>query len=638
MTFELLKGFQGLYEKLIIADVKQQLPGSSITPIEVPDDNELSRLIALASCFALSDEIEKKEIAYEVATRTLEIKESGLPAIVSAAEVILARLGNFPGRKLLLNNYGRYKKNCYLSVEIASHEIENTVNFLEKSITLTDFQFDLFHSLAEHNDLSFSAPTSAGKSYVLGLTISKIIKEKAPSFIVYIVPTRALIRQVMEDVIKSFKEFGIKDIPVRCIPMPITQNDAPNGAVYVLTQERLLSLLSLPENSFTLTHLIVDEAQSIKDGSRGILLQSATEQVIQLFPDIQTFFASPLIKNPDYLLQLFKRKKKEAFSIETASPVSQNLILVSEVKGKPSQVLFEFQLPKNRLELGRHQLDFDFRGGIKERRAKFARAITQEDDCTIVFCNGPKETEDVAEKIHNDKLTEIDAEILIFIEFLKEHLHKEYPLIKCLRNKAAYHYGYMPPLVRIGVEELFQAGKLNFICCTSTLLQGINLPARNIIIEAPKSGRGNPMVRADFLNLAGRAGRLLKEFHGNVWCIQPEKWEIPENSDLPCFIGEKLQVINAAFEEEIGKGAILIDKVVADQESNNGKDFDKGVTALGKVFAEFILSDRVNEIKKLAINQVSAELLSKTMKKCSEIKVSLPEEIFRKNLTVSIFQ
>ena len=40
-------------------------------------------------------------------------------------------------------------------------------------------------------------------------------------------------------------------------------------------------------------------------------------------------------------------------------------------------------------------------------------------------------------------------------------------------------------------------------------------------IRGPHKGRGKPMNETDFWNLAGRAGRLGKEFQGNVICIDP---------------------------------------------------------------------------------------------------------------------
>ena len=38
------------------------------------------------------------------------------------------------------------------------------------------------------------------------------------------------------------------------------------------------------------------------------------------------------------------------------------------------------------------------------------------------------------------------------------------------------------------------------------------------------------MQKFDFWNLAGRAGRLLKDFYGNIICIDIHKWEgyVPE--------------------------------------------------------------------------------------------------------------
>lgn len=82
--------------------------------------------------------------------------------------------------------------------------------------------------------------------------------------------------------------------------------------------------------------------------------------------------------------------------------------------------------------------------------------------------------------------------------------------------------------------------KLRFVCCTSTLLQGMNLSAKNIFVEDPKKGRGAPMKKGDFWNLVGRAGGLSKEFHGNVFCIYGKKWDRDVTSD-------RLAVIESAF-------------------------------------------------------------------------------------------
>ena len=46
--------------------------------------------------------------------------------------------------------------------------------------------------------------------------------------------------------------------------------------------------------------------------------------------------------------------------------------------------------------------------------------------------------------------------------------------------------------------------KRQYLVCTSTLLEGVNLPAKSIIIRKPTRGQGNPLNQNDFWNLAGR--------------------------------------------------------------------------------------------------------------------------------------
>src|SRR5690606_14626748 len=66
---------------------------------------------------------------------------------------------------------------------------------------------------------------------------------------------------------------------------------------------------------------------------------------------------------------------------------------------------------------------------------------------------------------------------------------------------------------------------LKYLICTSTLVEGVNLPCRNLFVRAPRRGSGHPMTMPDFWNLAGRAGRLGFELQGNVICIEPTEWK-----------------------------------------------------------------------------------------------------------------
>lgn len=648
MPQELSTTLQGQINRLILEDLKDQLPGQ---PIELwrfdpeieeffPDAgakltaDEIMELISTASLLALSEESPDRTLAYEIVTRAIRVTNGKSRAVLSAAEIILARLGNFPGRELLRQRYGSQQStggSSVLALEVLAREIDNTVEMPSgKERALTDFQHDLFAELSEWPSASVSAPTSSGKSFVLALDIARRMRERKSS-IVYVVPTRALIRQVMVKVIEVLDSEGLQTVPVRCVPLALDQAHAPHGIVYVLTQERLISLLMSEDPQPWITTLIVDEAQGVGDGARGVTLHTATDTVVDRFPDAEVYFASPVANNPEYLLEIFRRTHAAPPLVEEHSPVSQNIILVRPKKGEPTRIDCSVIVNGSSTYLGEWQLPFTF-GGEKllVRRARMAVAVTRKGESTLVYANAPAQAREVAREIVNalDGSTyDIDPAVEDLIHFIEKFIHPEYELIKTLRAGVGFHYGEMPSVVRAAVEDLFSEGKLQYVCCTSTLLQGVNLPAKHIVIENPSRGQGNRMGRRDFLNLSGRAGRLLKEFHGSVWCLCPDLW------DVKSYQGESLQLITSSFEETMADGGTLIAKVL-DGTVTKDDDEELGIAALGKVFSEFTQNGRSleNSIHRTSEN---LEQLRRTAAKCSAIKVDLPPIVFRRNATIN---
>lgn len=618
-----------LFRKLLAADVQRQLPGTPLEPPIELEEKEYSALLTNASALALSNTPSDRTLAYEIATRIVEILQGENHRVLAAADIVLSRLGNFPGRTLLRNRYRRdASMPAYFELETIARETENST--AEVAYPLTDFQFDLYQTLAHNHSTSISAPTSAGKSFVLSLDIIRRIKSGRPTSVVYVVPTRALIRQVMLRICEELGRVGLRDTAVRCVPLPITPEEAPNGVVYVLTQERLMSLLHSDEGEPWITTLLVDEAQGVKDGARGIILQTAIDNVLFRFPNAEVVFASPLARNPEHLLALFHRLNGSAH-IERHSPVSQNRIIVEASRRRATR--FTLLDGSQRVALGDWKTGLKLSGSIAEHKVQLARLVTQPDDCTIIYENGANDAETAAIRLaelaeeSNEPGTD-DPEIREFASFLNDHIHPEYPLIKVLKQRIAFHFGEMPPIVRSRVEDLFAANKLRFIACTSTLLQGVNLPAKNIVIERPTKGKGKPMDKADFENLAGRAGRLLKEFHGNVWCIRPEDW--PSN----CLYGEQLQEITSAFNNAFLDGGKNVSDVAAGRQLLNKKDHELATAALGKLFAEYIC--RGIDLQTTPLwNPARATELAALSEACRAIPRRLHPDVFARNATVS---
>ncbi len=340
MFSELLPDLDELFTKLLKRDVSILLPKEQrlISPSMSKDD--IRKLIGYASILALDEGHSAKTKAYEICTRLVEVTNGKNDSVITASDFILSRLGNFPGRKLLRDRYS--VKESTLSIpaslwlERSTREIENTIfnNNNEKRQLLTDFQYGLFLELGKKQTVSVSAPTSAGKSFTLGLDLLRRITGKGEvQSVVYIVPTRALLREVSGRFRESLKKEELGDIPIRTVPFPIDKEKAPNGIIYVLTQERLMSLLFATQGEPWITTLFIDEAHGIQDQSRGIVLESAIDLTLLKFPAVELHFASPLISNPEIFPAIFHRPNSKSI-LEEFSPVSQNIILVSKVSGK----------------------------------------------------------------------------------------------------------------------------------------------------------------------------------------------------------------------------------------------------------------------------------------------------------------
>lgn len=290
-----------LYSKLVKVSIDNIFGVVGELKVSVSD---IYKLLSYGSILSLSEnEVDIKK-AYDIVSRILESDTQYDSNIIAACDLILSRIGNFPGRGLLRDKYNNGESptlNLSLSLERIGRETENTYN----DITLTNFQFKLLNSLRKNNYLSVSAPTSAGKSFVLSLAVIDKILAYEKECIVYVVPTRALISEVSNKFRYECKQAGLNKVIIRTAPEIIESNSIEQGLIYVLTQERLVSLLSnsYGNSNFHIDTLLIDEAHEIQKGKRGIILQNAVELALEKHPHMHVMFSSPLISNPEYFFQ-----------------------------------------------------------------------------------------------------------------------------------------------------------------------------------------------------------------------------------------------------------------------------------------------------------------------------------------------
>lgn len=626
-------------KKLRVSHLNSRLGRFKVARAPELETKEISSLLSLASQISLPDDEEPDEttathhsIAYDICVSCLELypKNRG---VIQAAYYILSRLGNFPGVELLTsmsNAAVEVRPFNAMALESVARHTENEITLINNSkVVFTDFQHRLYELLGGKGHISFSAPTSAGKSFVLSLDIARNLEERPGSVIVYIVPTRALIRQVSIDLNHATAKYCSEDIAVLTAPILPPDNGTPAATIYVFTQERYMTYLFPAEGQPRVDYLYVDEAHELKQAERGMILHSAISATRLKFPEAKIIFASPLTRNPEFFFAEFSFLGKTTSITEKVSPVSQNLIFLSSVPKKPKLINITLFKDNERIAVGDAEVDFAFRDKTA-RLANCAYHFTERNETSIVFSSGPKQAQGLALQIAQQVKNPPDnrAAISALLEFIKDHVHPEYLLLDLLPKGVAYHYGHMPSLVRTHVEDLIKSGDLRFVCCTSTLLQGVNLPAKNIFIQTPRESRTEPLSAPDFWNLAGRAGRLKKNFSGNIWCLDVSDWDNnPEN-------GERLSNITSSFrqcvEEDSGK---ILEFAINRDLPSSGSSAEQ---AFSKIFAEFsLLGEKIATSHYATVNnRKNLEALDAACA-AMETEIHTPREILEKNSSIS---
>jgi helicase len=86
---------------------------------------------------------------------------------------------------------------------------------------------------------------------------------------------------------------------------------------------------------------------------------------------------------------------------------------------------------------------------------------------------------------------------------------KELELDRCIKYGVAWHHAGISAENRSYIEENFKEGKIRFICATTTLGAGINIPARDVFLEWKRfNGFGSePLKVLEVLQILHRAGR-----------------------------------------------------------------------------------------------------------------------------------
>lgn len=547
--------FDWLLDEALVDDLSRLIRITVATEITNLDQAEQSEnpqedfnwqeLLLAGSILARSDQRVHQEAALRIATAAVTLDTT--QDIRDAGAVLLEKLSNRRAVELALKR-GRVahdlegRLGVAMRIEAYKRRFDDSVLLSSngKWISVNDFQRALWDGVSsEAVWMSASAPTASGKTFLVLQWLLDHLRTSQTRVSVYLAPTRALVSEIEQ----SLKEICAADQSIEVSSLPLAEayfaaSTKEKKVVFVFTQERLHLLANILNDDFRVDLLVVDEAHKIGDHQRGVILQDAIERVSRPNPHMKVVFVSPSTQNPGELLEDAPEGAIKS-SVDSDMPtVLQNVILAEQAPRKPKEWHLDLIRGDSVVRLGTLKLA-NKPAGLKKRLAFIAAAAGGRGG-TLVYCNGAADAEEIAlliKQLEGSPKTE-DQELLDLADLARKGVHRNYQLAPLVEHGVAFHYGNMPSLIRSEIERLFRAGKIKFLACTSTLIEGVNLSCRTIVVRGPRKGRGNPMEPHDFWNLAGRAGRWGNEFQGNIICIDPNNdnaWPtgVPKRSRYP---------------------------------------------------------------------------------------------------------
>ncbi len=498
-----------LYKRLIV-DYTKSLFGH----LNNVFDSNYKKLLRFADLLSLSEEETHQNLAQQIVIILSQLFVDNVEVQIFK-ESVYRNVSNFASLKLLdeKGKIGNADFEYLRDLSLFVHIRENQIGEKDTEV-LFDSQMVLLEGLNNNQYYSFSAPTSMGKTFVILNYIREELKRGSTENFAIIVPTRALLNEIANKIIIRFSEYlGVGRHKIITTTASIQNNE---NFIAVLTPERLYySLLKLPNIKFH--QLFIDEAHKISEKDKRSIVYYKILDMVKAMSEIRVYFSSPIIPNPDIYLELtnfFTQSDKSNGRVFAFSPVIQNKVYIDIIN---RQVQCLNGLSQTLLNCGKLCNDITSKItaltylGQDKRNLIYVASANKAINYAIQLSDILLSNKLDSQKHTDPRLEKVAAQI-------EQKIHKEYYLANLIRCGVAYHIGALPAEIRIEIEALMKLKLITFCFCTSTLLEGVNVPADNLFIFDHKKGRSK-MSTIDAFNLMGRAGRVTLNESGNVFLI-----------------------------------------------------------------------------------------------------------------------
>lgn len=387
---------------------------------------------------------------------------------------------------------------------------------------LHQYQKDILDKFeyGELNRFFLSASTSFGKTHL----VFEVIKKMRYKNVVLIFPTIALLSENLERILSDEDYCFFRDNYEIHTLSEIVQQGEKN--LFIYTPERYLSFIEKSTNQIKFDFAFVDEVykidndylidEEVRENERDVayrlaVFHSLSDKTDVLLAGPYMDFATPnsLQYNPSFD-NFLNENKISLLNYNNYEIVNKSYYTIRKSKSFTEEYFAENEL-----------LNINYSSSNKTERLKETVAsIRKIPQNLIIYC---------ANRGRNCGV-EYYANLLIQSGIFNDHDCSKYKdlidhiasqfttkwiLIKALMCGIGIHHGLVPKYIQKEIISLFNQGLISVLISTTTITEGVNTSAKNLIVLHSKKGTKD-LKKFDAKNIAGRAGRFGYHYSGRV--------------------------------------------------------------------------------------------------------------------------
>lgn len=454
---------------------------------------------------------------------------------------------------------------------------------IDGNISLHPEQLQIIEKIKEENALIVSAPTSFGKTFC----VFEYIAKYKPHNVVFIVPTLALVEEYFRKVIRKYRD-AFANYKVHTNVVDDDNFESIKDNIFILTHDRIVNE-NLCERLPGIDFLVIDEVYKLetdKSDDRVLVLNMAYYRLA--LKSSKYVLLAPFIGNVEDTEELCMHP---VFLKTDYSPVINDVCQMD--------ILAESE----RIPMVKKILD----------------EKCNNEKTLIYFPTVSSLYSYVSNQLSKEPvIDELPLNVKYFIEWAKEEIHDEWCLVTALERGYLIHNGQIPLGTRTFQLDYYDSDdKFNKMLCTSTLLEGVNTTAQNIIITRPSRKSNTPgkdyFEAFDFFNLVGRTGRLMQGFIGKAYYIKGQ--QDPEYKKEAAIKNIRFELTDDSKDIDIQKGYFQkYPEVIAFLEELNitKEDYLENIGVKIRFENVVAMYRRYMKNKETLISRLKAFLLNKT--------------------------